>query len=584
MDYYEPMPCFSRLFPLLFVCVLSANAAPPAAQPAEPISSALDSELFYQLLLGELNARQGEPLAAHAMLLDAARKTNDARLYERSVELALQARSGDAALRSARAWSRAMPSSKQANRYVLQILIGLNRLGETLEPIRREIAMAAPTDRSAALSAIPRYFARVSDKKLAAGTVEQALADYLTSSPLGAAAWSVVGQMRLAAQDADGAIDAVHKAQAMNPQAQEPALLALSMMVAKTPQAEAAVQRYLEANPQGELRLGYARALVSAQRYADASAQLQRITNEKPDQAEAWLIRGLLELQDSKPAAAEISLKRFIELALARKETSSPAAELGHAVAQAYFALSQIAEQRKDLAAADGWLVRIDNAEDLLGAQLRRAGLLARQGKLQEARKLIHEQPEKSAGDSRLKVSAEVQLLREARQFEAVYDLLGAISARDPHDFDLMYELAMAAEKLGHLDEMERLLRSVMVGKPEDAQAYNALGYSLAQRNTRLSEARQLILRALELAPGDPFISDSLGWAEFRSGNLSEAVRLLQGAFETRADAEIAAHLGEVLWAMGQQERARAVWRQGLGLDARNETLQETLQRLRVKL
>ena len=142
----------------------------------------------------------------------------------------------------------------------------------------------------------------------------------------------------------------------------------------------------------------------------------------------------------------------------------------------------------------------------------------------------------------------------------------------------------MVAEKLGKLDEVEQLLRRVMAAKPEDAQSYNALGYSLAERGIRLVEARQLILKALDYAPNDPFISDSLGWVEFRSGNLAEAQRILEAAFKARPDAEIATHLGEVLWAQGQREQALTIWKQGLQLNAENETLLDTLKRLRVTL
>jgi len=139
------------------------------------------------------------------------------------------------------------------------------------------------------------------------------------------------------------------------------------------------------------------------------------------------------------------------------------------------------------------------------------------------------------------------------------------------------------AEKMGDMGEMERLLRQVIGLKPDYHHAYNALGYSFAERNIRLPEARQLVQKALEIAPGDPFISDSLGWVEFRMGNRSEALRILDTAYKARPDAEIAAHLGEVLWTLGQRERAQAVWKEGLMLNAENETLQETLKRLRVK-
>lgn len=584
MDYYGVMSRFNRLsFLVLLVITLGANAQAPNGQPAAPISSALDSELFYQLLLGELNAREGEPGAAYSLILDAARKTNDPRLYQRAVDIALQARSGDSALLAARAWKQARPASREANRYVLQILIGLNRIGETLEPLKREIVAADPKDRVAVVASIPRYFARATDKKLAASIVEQALASHVTAPVVGVSAWTVIGRMRLGAGDISGAMDAAARAQAMDAEAEGPAVLALSMMSPKTPQAEAIVRKYLEGKPLPEVRMEYVRALLDVQRYAEAAAQLQVLTSDKPDFAQGWLIRGALELQDGKPSVAERSLKRYVELALSRPNGAARA-ETDRGLVQAYLSLAQIAEQRKDFAQADAWLKRIDNPADLLNAQLRRAAILARQGKLEEARKLIRSQPEKTAADARLKLTAEVQLLRDSKQYKAAHELLTEAIARSPDDFDLVYDLAMVAEKLGHLEEMERLLRSVIAAKPEYQHAYNALGYSLAERNTRLPEARLLILKALEYAPGDPFISDSLGWVEYRSGNLAEALRILRAAFKDKPDAEIAAHLGEVLWTMGRRDQAVSIWKEGAQINAENETLLETLKRLRVRL
>lgn len=584
MDYYDLMPRFNRFsFLVILACTLGANAQTPDNKVVAPISSALNSELFYQLLLGELNARGGEPGTGYSLILDAARKTNDPRLYQRAVDIALQARSGDSALQAARAWRQALPASREANRYLLQILIGLNRIGETLEPLKREIAAADPKDRSATISALPRYFARATEKKLAASTVEQALTDYMTAPGVGVSAWIVVGRMRFDAGDVNGAVEAARKAQALDTKAEGPAMLALSMLGPKTPQAEAIVKKYLEGKPLLEVRMAYVRTLLDAQRYAEGLAQLQIVTSEKPDHAEAWLIRGVLELQDDKPTVAERSLKRYVELTLPRN-SGATRAEASRGLTQAYLSLAQIAEQRKDFSEADTWLKRIDSADELLDAQLRRATLLARQGKLEEARKLIRSQAEKSPADARLKVAAEIQLLRDSKQYKAAYELLQEATKRDPSDFDLVYDMAMVAEKLGNLEEMERLLRSVIAGKPEYQHAYNALGYSLAERNTRLPEAKQLILKALEYAPNDPFISDSLGWVEFRSGNLTEALRILQEAFKAKPDAEIAAHLGEVWWTQGRRDRAVSIWKEGMKINPENETLLETLKRLRVKL
>lgn len=578
------MSSFNRL-PLLIalICALGAHAQVPDKKTVAPVSSALDGELFYQLLLGELNAREGEPGAAYSLILDAARKTADPRLYQRSVDIALQARSGDSALIAARAWRLAVPASKEANRYVLQILIGLNRLSEVVDPLKREITNVDVKDRAAEILGLPRYFSRASDKKAAAVALELALNDYLNAPGLAASAWTVIGRSRLAVGDTVGALEAASKAQASDLKSEHPALLAIALMSPKTPQAEAIVKKYLEGKPLPTVRMDYARALIENQRLAEAGAQLQAVTTEKSDYAEAWLIKGALELQDRRPVLAENSLKRYIELALPKK-TGATRAETNRGLVQAYSSLAQIAEQRKDYAEADNWLKRIDAPSEQLNAQLRRAALLARQGKLEEALKLIKSQPEKTLEEARLKISAEIGLLRDSKKYKQAYTLLLEAVKRNPADYDFVYDLAMVAEKLGNLEEMERLLRSVIALKPDYHHAYNALGYSLADRKLRLPESKQLILKALEFAPGDPFINDSLGWVEFRSGNMYEALRILQEAFKAKPDAEIAAHLGEVLWTLGQHEQALTTFKEGMQINPENETLLETIKRLRVKL
>jgi tetratricopeptide (TPR) repeat protein len=295
--------------------------------------------------------------------------------------------------------------------------------------------------------------------------------------------------------------------------------------------------------------------------------------------AEAWLLQGLLQSQESQFTEAEASLKRYLSLA----QTAGEANDRTRGMAQAYLSLAQIAEKRGDLTQANAWLDKIRNPQDLVATQNRRASILARQGRMDEARALIRALPERQPGDARTKLLAETQLLREHKQYQAAFDLLEEAAKRQPPDAELMYEQATVADKLTRYDDLERLLRRAIALKPDFHHAYNALGYSMAERNVNLPEAKSLILKALESVPGDPFITDSLAWVEFRMGNKAEAVRLLEQAYRGRPDAEIAAHLGEVLWSMGQRQRARAIWREGLLLNRENETLQETLKRLRVK-
>ena len=575
--------------PLLLAQTKAPLTAPPepltvtaAPAPEAPTVSALDGELFYQLLVGEITVQEGEPGAGYALLLDAARKTNDDQLFQRATEIALQSRSGDAALQAAQAWKQAKPNSRDPNRYVLQILIALNRIAETLEPLKKGVELAPLADRSLAIAAIPRAYAQVSDKKLASTTVEQALDTYLRNPTTAGSAWTTVGRMRLAAGDADGAMDAATKGQAADGRYEGPLLLALELMDPKSPQAEALIRKYLADQQKAlpEIRMGYARGLLDAQRYAEAAAQLQTVIRDNPDFAPAWLVLGALQLQDNQLAPAQTSLERYVALAQQPGAQEEP----GRGLTQAYLQLAQIAEKRGDFSAAEGWIGKINNVEDMMLAQTRRASILASQGKLAEGRELIRSLPERSAGDARLKLMAEVGLLRDLKQYQPAYDLLAEAAPKFSDDADLLYDQATMAEKTGQLAEMERLLRRVISLKPDSQNAYNALGYSLADRNIRLPEARDLIRKALEYAPNDPFIQDSLGWVEFRMGNQAEALKILAAAFKTRPDSEIAAHYGEVLWSAGQRDRSMGIFREGHLLNPENETLQATLKRLQVKL
>lgn len=572
------MPRFSRLFPLALGALLFGHAALGAPEAESPKNSNMDASLFYQVLVGEMSARNGDDGTAYSVLLDAARKTQDPRLYERAVEIALHARNGDAALEAAQAWVRLQPSSPKANIYHFQILLGLNRVDKTPEPLQRELAALDVEARKELIAQLPRYMARVSDKAQAALALERGLAKEFDHPVTGATAWTSLGVLRLQAGQHASAFEAVKQALQRDPKAQDPLLLALELMGSKVPEAESLVQEFLRSTPTTDVRMGYARRLLDAQRYGDAFQQLLRVTQEKPELPEGWLVRGSLELQDNKLDAAETSLQRYLAL---QGAMAQPNESMGRGTVQALLLLSQVAENRGQFDQATAYLDRIDSAEEPLRIQRRRAALLARQGKLDAARALLREVPETQAGDALAKTNAEAQLLRDNQQFHLAYQLLKESMTRFPDDMDLVFDFAMMAERLDKLEEMEILLKQVIAARPQNASAYNALGYALADRKLRLDEARQYIEKALEFAPQDPYIIDSMGWLEFRVGNNADALRLLQSAYQARPDAEIAAHLGEVLWEMGQREQANAIWQEGLSLNPKNDTLNQTIQRLR---
>lgn len=584
MDYYDWMRFKHCLLLPLLLLTLTAAAQTHSPSDPEPVtkSSPLDSALFYQLLLGELNARGEEPAAAFSLILDAARRTGDPKLFKRAVHIALQARSGESALLAARAWSQAAPASKDANRYVLQVLLGLNRTAETLAPLKRDLALTPAKELRETIWSIPGLFERASDRTLAATIVKTALTGFLKDPVLGPTAWAATGRMWLSAGDQAAALGAASNGVTLDPQAEHPALLALTMMAPEVTAAEDLVQKHLP-NARPEFRMAYIKALLNAKREADASVQLEILSAKTPDYPDTWLINGALALQDGQLEKAERQLQKYLELTETSEQTPNHT-EFLRGRTQAFLSLAHIAQQRKDFEQAHAWLQRVTNPEDVMRAQIRRAALMAEQGQLEEALTLIHSLPAHSADEAQLKLSAEIQLLREYKQFARARSVLEIGLALNPDNLDMVYDLAMVHEKLGELDDMERLLRSLMVSRPDDPHAYNALGYSLADRSERLPEAKALITKALQLSPDDAFITDSLAWAEFRSGNLSRALELLQTAFKDKPDAEIAAHLGEVLWALKRQPEALEIWRTGLKINPTNEALQDTLKRLQVSL
>jgi tetratricopeptide (TPR) repeat protein len=563
----------------------------PAASAPEP-NSALDAQLFYQLLIGEIELRNGEAGTAYQVVLDAARRTRDEQLFRRATDIALQARAGDQALAAVMAWRLAVPTSLEAHRYLVQLLVLLNRASESVEPLRSLIDLTPASERAALIQGLPRFFARVPDRAQTAGLLEQALAPQLDVPGTRAAARAAIGRAWLAAGETAKALELAQRAHADDPAADGPALLAVEMLPG-TPAAEAIVGSHLRAKPDDHaVRLAYVRALNASQRYDDAVSQLTALTTVAPQMAPPWLMLGALQLELRQPVAAATALQRYLSLAESAPPASTVTDEDGDGIpdgaeqgrTQAWLLLAQAAEQQQDYKAAEAWLAKVDSPQRALEVQSRRASMLARQGKIKEARELIRLAPERAPGDARAKLLAEAQVLRDVKQWADADAVLAQANQAFPGDVELLYEQSMVAEKLNRMDEMERLLRKVIELKPDHQHAYNALGYSLAERNLRLPEAKALIQKALDLSPGEPFITDSLGWVEYRLGNREEALRLLRTAYRTRPDPEIAAHLGEVLWVAGQREEARRVWREGRSRDGTNDVLRETLARLRVDL
>jgi tetratricopeptide (TPR) repeat protein len=563
---------------VLSSCLLALGAQAATLESTTdqpPANSALDAVMFYQLLLGELNVRQGSPGAGFSLILDAARQTHDPDLFQRAVDIALQARSGDAALQAAQTWKREIPGAREPNRYILQILLALNRIEEAGQALATSIDELPAEEKQGAIVSIPRVFARVSDKALAAKVIEKALLRSLEQKELQASAWTTVGRMRRDAQQWSPAIQAALKGHASDPQAQGPLILGLSLLPTGAPEIRRMLDEAMQGNISADLRLGYARNLIALQAHRDALVQLQQLTRLNPEFAPGWLLLGMLQMDLGQSESARESLVRHV--ALAKDNTD---AEQQAGLTEALMALSQLAQQQGDLNQADRWLTQISPSADPVRLATRRAELLDQQGRHEEARLVLTQVQPASAEQAKRKALALSHWQREHQQAEQAHTTIQQALSLAADDQELLTEQSLVLEKLKRHDDMEAVLRKLMRMHPQDPQPYNALGYSLADRGIRLDEAHTLILRAVELAPQDPFIQDSLGWVAFRQGRAEEALRILRAAWQARPDAEIAAHLGEVLWTQGQPTEAAKVWREGLLLKADNETLQDTMKRL----
>ena len=564
------MNLLSSIFALLLMLASAcAWAQAPDAQPA-PVQAKeedrlpkqeLTGQILYQFLLAEIAAQRGQFALAAGAYLDLARSTRDPRIVRRAAEVAFHARQYDSALEAARLWLSLEPDSQPARQMLSTLLLASGRIEELAASLARDLAAEAPRVGDALIRMV-RAFARYPDK-----LAVQRLFDQLTQPyPDLAEAHLVRAQAAVGVGDADRARSEITRTLELRPTWELAALFKAELLPKGAPQLDF-LKAWLAANPGAlDVRLGYARGLVSEKRYEDARVEFRRLLSASPDNPDMLYAVGILSLQVNDATEAEQHLKRFVEIGRGDLDP-------------ARFYLGQMADQAGRPEEAVRWYDLVAAGEHAMPAKVRAAQVLLRQNKLDEAReRLAAARASGAPGDSRL-VVAEAQLLRDAGRHADAFAFLAKALEVQPDQPELLYEIALTAEKLGYVDVMERHLRRLIALKPDSAQAYNALGYSLADRNLRLDEAAQLIDKALALTPDDPFILDSKGWVLFRQGKPAAALEALQKAYVQKPDAEIAAHIGEVLWALGRPTEALAVWREATKAHPTNEVLAATIKR-----
>ena len=543
-----------------------APAVAPGPHPPESKLPALEltEPILYEMLLGEIALQRGSPDLAAQTYAELAKRTKDPRIARRAIEIANFARTPQYALEAARAWLEADPTSLQALQTLAGLLVGTRRVDEA-EPYLARLLASDGAAAANGFTQLGRLLAGNPDKQ-ANLRVARSLAAKYPDLPQ---AHLAVAQAALAANDEAGALAGTRRAAQLQPDWEAAAIFEAQILQRKSPaEAGKSLAGFLNKYPQArEARLSYARLLVSERKLAEARVEFEKLLAANPSNSDVIYAVGLLAAQLKDYPTAEANLKRLLDLGFRDPNGVR-------------FTLGQIAEEQKDWSAATDWYLSIQRGEQYLPSRLRTAGVMAKQGKLAEARAFLSTMY--ASGEQRVQLLiAEAQLLREANQHREAFELLGKALEAQPEQPELLYDHALTAEKLERFEVLEGNLRKLIQVKPDHAHAYNALGYSFAERNLRLAEARKLIERALEISPEDYYIVDSMGWVLYRMGDLKGAAEQLRRAYLGRPDGEIGAHLGEVLWQMGERAEAERIWQEALKNYPDNETLHKTVKRLR---
>lgn len=538
---------------------------------------ALTPPLIYEILAAEVALQRQQPQLAFSTYHTLALQTNDARLARRATEIALHANALHEALPTARLWLELDPTLPEARQTLDTLLIATGNIQEA------EPALARRLDKAREQQTLPLTYQQLQRQLLGTPNPAQGwrVIQRLSEPDLGITAARLArAQLAAAAGHRESALEEAKAALALSPDDQD-ALLTTAQFLQPMPdgprQAIELLQKHLTQHPDHTpVRIALARMQIASNQRDGAIETLEQLPASEQDSPLALYTLAQLHYQKQALDKASHYLQRYVNLPADIPRDNGPA----------YLFLAEIAEQRRDMPEAIRWLgeIQSDQSPLYLEALSRRAILSARQNRPETGLALLGTVHTKNLKEEQMLLMTRAQILREGHQYQAAFRLLDK-AVKGPDDAtDLLYDHALAAEKIKRLDILEKSLRTLIRRRPENAHAYNALGYTLADHNTRLPEALKLIRKANELMPDNPHVLDSLGWVYFRMGKRAEALTTLKKAYELQPDVEIAAHYGEVLWAQGQKDAARAIWQKASAQAPDNELLKATLKRLDVSL
>jgi tetratricopeptide (TPR) repeat protein len=575
-----------KIHTTVFVSLLAIGAgyAPVAlAQSIAPIDEVggplperqLTAQIMYQVLAAEVAAQRGQFASAARTYFEMAKDTRDPRMAQRATELALAGRSLEQALPAAQLWFELAPNSTSAAQTMEALWLSSGKLSDA-EPLLAKRLVQARKDKTVpgAYQQIIRVLPNMPDKKGALSMLQRLAKDDLNFPE----ARLALATAALQAEQPEKAVQEARAAVRLAP-ANEDIVIACARLLASSPAGldeaidilSGAVKRQPKAL---EVYLSLGRLQLQKGQTTQAQQTFELALQKEPESPTLMLALAQIAYQGKDLASAEKYLQRLINLPATVQRDNS----------LAFSFLGQISEDRKDDAKAKDWYAKVGPGDQYINAVTRRAILMSKAGQLDEARALLQSVAVTGDRERMALTSAEAQMLSQAKRTDEAFKVLDDAVQKTRNTPDFLYEHALAAEKINKMDVMEQSLRRLIELRPDAAHAYNALGYSFADRNLQLPEARQLIVKALELKPDDPHILDSMGWVLYRQGELDKAREYLEKALKISPEVDVLVHLGEVLWAQGRQSEAIKYWQDARKLEPNNDSLKETLARLKVSL
>jgi tetratricopeptide (TPR) repeat protein len=539
----------------------------------------LTSNIVFRILAAEISAQRSAFIPAGKTMLDLAKEVGDVRLARRALEFYLAGGNLAGALESSRLWLRFEPDDAEALSTEMTLSAASGQTSGLTSALRKKIDEAR--DKTAAIGQAMAILGRVPDKRAGLAILITVLQESQARDTL--PAHIAISDLARAAGDAPRALSAAKAALNVAPRSEDAAMRVFEYGLAvDAQQAFRDAQGFAAAHPKARrLRLLLATQWAERREFDLAMAELVAMAKLDPEDIDLVFMQGQIAYRAKRLPEARNLLEQYVSR---QSQRQSGAPDEGSGLVDAYQLLSRIAQDQGFFDDAVSLLDKIQEPSARHNARVRQAAIRAQQGRVDDALALLDTSDPQSLEEEVLTASAGAQMLREAKRPLEAIKRLEAANERMPDTVEIKYELAMMYERNERLNDTERLLREVIALDPGHAHSYNALGYSLADRNQRLPEALKLITRALEIAPNDPFIMDSMGWIKFRLGDYVTAVQYLEKAYRVRPEVDIAAHLGEALWMLGQRDAAIEIWKKALAKEADNATLQETIKRLGVRL